>query len=475
MSEQPRQFGPDRLRVDQLRLDQLRLDQSRLDRMRPYDRLFQAGVISLPYLSYFSWVGLGIPLIYLLKTFKRSPLDKFTRNGLFLISGLMVLSGLFAFDRGEAFLQLTNYLPLFLLFAYLPYLLRGSERLEQLAFGMVVAAIPLNFLALGDYLLRASFVPRQIRRIPIVQWIRGRPHEGRALATFGHPNALAAYLVILFGLGLGLIVCHNLRQQSAIARPQPSKAFARPIWLYFGTFINLLGIFCSGSRNGLLVAVSQLILFGIFAGVSAKASAKASWAILWGGLLGIGSIGAGIFWLGIGGRSQLWGNWTDQSRLVIWRIALDLMRERPLLGWGLGNYKFLYPSRIVGLNLQETYVGHPHNLWLMWGCEGGILLMLAFSFWVGYLCFRGVRALILQQLQPIDRAILLGYLAAFWGCIAFALFDVPIFDARLNIVGWVLLAGIYTLVSSTSESPSGPMMNEDQNWGAIDQDEQRRQ
>ncbi len=430
--------------------------------LRGYDRLFAFGLITLPYLTYLGLVGIGVTLICLLITLRRSPLDKLTRNGLLLITGLMVLSGFFAFDRGEAFLQLTNYLPFFLLFAYLPYLLRGAERLEELAFSMVLTAIPLNLLALGDYILRVGWIPRQIRRIPFVKWVRSRPHEGRALATFGHPNALAAYLVILFGLGLGLIVCHNLRRQRAIA-PHLPKRFSHPAWLYLGTFINLLGIFCSGSRNGLLVSVSQLVLFGVFT--------KASRAIVLGGLLSMGGIGVGIAWLGIGGRSQ-WGNWTDESRLVIWRIALDLMRERPLLGWGLGNYKFLYPSRIVGLNLQETYVGHPHNLWLMWGCEGGIVLMLTFSFWVGYLCFRGVKALILHQLERGDRAILLGYLAAFWGCIAFALFDVPIFDARLNVMGWVLLGGIYTLVSGASERRSSHMINEDQNWGAIDQNEQ---
>ena len=206
---------------------------------RLYDRLFQAGLITLPYLTYLGLVGIGVALIYLLITLRRSPLDKMTRNGLLLISGLMVLSGFFAFDKGEAFLQLTNYLPFFLLFAYLPYLLRGAERLEELAFRIVLTAIPLNFLALGDYILRASWIPRQIRRIPFVKWVRSRPHEGRALATFGHPNALAAYLVILFGLGLGLIVCHNLRQR-AIA-PHSPKRFSHPAWLYLGHFYQSVG------------------------------------------------------------------------------------------------------------------------------------------------------------------------------------------------------------------------------------------
>jgi hypothetical protein len=35
---------------------------------------------------------------------------------------------------------------------------------------------------------------------------------------------------------------------------------------------------------------------------------------------------------------------------------------------------------------------------------------------------------------------------AFLGCTAFSLFDVPIFDARINALGWMLLAGIWGIV-----------------------------
>jgi hypothetical protein len=88
----------------------------------------------------------------------------------------------------------------------------------------------------------------------------------------------------------------------------------------------------------------------------------------------------------------------------------------------------------------------------MLGCEAGLLVTIALTFWVGYLCFRGVKVLVLRQLSSSDRAILLGYLAAFWGCIVFALFDVPLFDARLNFLGWLLLAGIYAIASLPTES-----------------------
>ena len=396
------------------------------DRFR---KIFRFSPIALPYLSYVGIVGLLTDTIYLWKTFRRSPLDLRIRQGLWLISGLMVISSCLAFDRGEAFLQLTNYFPYFLMFAVLPYFLKGIVQLERLALDLVLTSMPLNLLAFGEYLLRSPWVSRPVRRLGWVKWLRDRPHEGRAMVTFGHPNALAAYLVVVFGLGLGLILCYHWRRSIG----QSDKP--HPALLYAATFLNLLGIFSAGSRNGLLVAVSQLVLVSLLS--------RASRAIWIAGLVSIGSILAGVAALGLGGRTQLVGTWTDESRLLIWRIAIDMIRERPLFGWGLGNYKFQYPLRIVGLNAQETYVGHPHNLWLMLGCEAGLLVAIALTIWVGVICFRAVKQL--MQAPVSDRAIILSYLAAFWGCMAFSLFDVPLFDARLNAMGWLLLAGLWRL------------------------------
>ena len=401
------------------------------DRFR---KIFRFSPIALPYLSYVGIVGLLADTIYLWKTFRRSPIEPPLQTGLLWISGLMVISSCFAVDRGEAFLQLTNYFPYFLMFAVLPYFLKGIVQLERLALDLVLTSMPLNLLAFGEYLLRSPWVSRPVRRLGWVKWLRDRPHEGRAMVTFGHPNALAAYLVVVFGLGLGLILCYHGRRSAGQSRAR-SNRFTHPVWLYAATFLNLLGIFSAGSRNGLLVAISQLILVSLLS--------RASRAIWIAGLVSIGGMLAGVAALGLGGRTQLVDTWTDESRLLIWRIAIDMIRERPLFGWGLGNYKLQYPQRIVGLNAQETYVGHPHNLWLMLGCEAGLLVAIALTIWVGVICFRAVKQL--MQAPSNDRAIILSYLAAFWGCMAFSLFDVPLFDARLNVMGWLLLAGLWRL------------------------------
>lgn len=367
--------------------------------------------------------------------FRRSALDSSTRNLLLAITGLLLLSCLFAADRGEAFLQLANFLPYILLFSVLPYLLKGTEPLQQLAFSVVIAAIPINLLAIVEYVLRFPGIPRWLKRTPLSRWYRARPHAERAMVMFGHPNALAGYLVLVLGLGLGLILWSLQRRDnvSVDLTRLPINPKALVILLYIGTFSCLLGIFASGSRNGLIVAVSQLLVFSLFT--------KASRVILIAGLVGSAAIVTGAAWLGIGGRSLSVASWADDPRVGVWRFALDLLEQRPWLGWGLGNFKLQYPP---GLIPEYKYIAHPHNFWLLLAVEAGIPVMILFTWFVGRICYRAVRQLIAEPFKA-SQAILLAYLLSFWGCVAFAWFDVSFYDARINVTNWVVLTGLYSL------------------------------
>lgn len=135
-------------------------------------RLFRYSLASLPYLYYVSFLGLFANIVYLLARFHKTALDPLTRNGLLLISGMMLINCAFAVNRGEALLQLSNFLPFFLFFSVLPYLMRRVEQLERLAIDLVIATIPINLLALVQYLCKADFVSRKLRKNPIVHWFR---------------------------------------------------------------------------------------------------------------------------------------------------------------------------------------------------------------------------------------------------------------------------------------------------------------
>lgn len=394
-------------------------------------RIFDLSLLSLPYLIYLSLAGLIGVMLFLLSTFRQTAIDRLTQISLLVLGGLLILSSLVAIDRGEALLQLANFLPFFLLFAVLPFLFKGVEQLEQTAFLLVLTAIPLNIISLFEYFLKAPGLPRQIRRIPFVKWVRSAPHKGRAMVVFDHPNWFASYLVLMLGLGLGLVLHYAMQSRHQPAPLHPRQRLLKRI-VVAATFLNLVGIFCSGSRNGLVVAVLQLAIFALL--VKGRAIAFAGFA----GLIGLVSV---VAIRGIGGRSLSLTEWADDPRIGVWQIAIDLMRERPWLGWGLGSYKLLYPSRLIDPEYPNVF--HPHNFWLMLGCETGWPFMVLFTLLIGWLCYQTTRALMQGQIKFPDREILWGYLLAFGGCVAFALFDVTLYDARINVVNWVVLGGIY--------------------------------
>lgn len=419
-------------------------------------QLLRGSLVVLPYVSYLGLVGLAVLIFSLLIKFKRSALDDLTRNGLLLITGLLLLSCALADDRTEAFLQLANFLPFFLLFSVVPFVLNSTERLAQLAWSLVITAIPINVVALVEYILKSSFIPRSFYSNPLVRWGRAQPHTGRAIVNFNHPNALANYLVLILGLGLGLILyCHAAGRlgKTLLTEQKRTKRL-----LYLATYVNLLGIFCSGSRNGLMVAIVQIVLFGILWGVLLGSSR----VVFLTSLISLGGILTGAAALGIGGRSLSLVDWVNDPRLRLWVISLDLWRDRPWLGWGLGNYKFQFADRLLALYptcntvrdqrivpVACADVMHSHNFWLTLATEAGALVAIGFTLWVGYLCYRSVKALLSQQLKPGDRAMLLGYLLAFLGCVAFACFDVTLYDSRTNALSWAILSGIYASTLSS--------------------------
>lgn len=414
-------------------------------------RLFRFSFVSLPYFYFAVFPGLIGVIGLLWGKFRQSALDRSTNRLLLVITGLMLLSCLFAADRGEALLQLNNFLPYMLLFTVLPYLLDRTEALAGLAMDVVIATIPINLVAAVEYVLRSPEIPRWLRRTQLSRWFRSRPHAERAMVMFGHPNALASYLVLVLGLGLGLI----LYQANRNVKPKRWQKLG----LYVGVGSCLVGIFASGSRNGILVAISQLVVFGLLANPVKANLAKANLAKanpakanpanqlnrwIWGlGAIGLTGLIAGVVRLGVGGRSLLEIDWANDPRVGVWRFGLNLLVQRPILGWGLGNFKLQYPP---GLIPEYEYIAHPHNFWLLLAVEAGIPVMILFTVLVGRIYYGAIQQLFNPALPAADRSLTLAYVLAFWGCITFALFDVAFYDARINVMNWFLLAGLYSLV-----------------------------
>jgi hypothetical protein len=60
---------------------------------------------------------------------------------------------------------------------------------------------------------------------------------------------------------------------------------------------------------------------------------------------------------------------------------------------------------------------------------------------IGWIVYRGV--VWLRAAGGRDRLIMFTYVLTFMACTVFSLFDVTLFDARVNVMGWLVLAAIW--------------------------------
>lgn len=417
---------------------------------KAHETWFLISLVILPYASYLGLVGLGLMLLGWLVAYPQEIWHRLCHQGWLWLTLGMGLSIVFAENPVQAALQSTNFWPFFVFFAglsiYITRLPQPFQSLEQWAFWLLMASIPINLRALVEYLFATAPLLKPTLDIngagQVMSW------ASRVDSVFGNPNVLAAYLVIVFGLGLGLCLqtLHlttaqktqspaSPRSITGVARSRLSSLLPQRIrWTYGATALIPIGILCSGSRNGVLALILQLLI--------ATALMRRHRQLLWVGLGGATAIFIGMLHWGIGGRSIPEAFSSSQIRLDIWKMALPIIQQHPWLGIGFGGFQANYVPNSIP---YHPFLAHLHNLWLHLAAEAGLPVMLIFTGIVGWICYRAVRHYSLSTWCRGDRPLLIGYGLGFLACVLFAMFDITLFDVRVNLLGWVMLAVLQAL------------------------------
>ena len=455
----------------------------------------QLALIVLPFSPLLGSFGIFFALLALWKTHARKMLARPFNQGLIVLSLLMILSATLSSHPGDAFLGLFNFLPFFLGFAVLSEVIQSPGQLRRLAWIIVITSIPVVLIGLLQML--AGLLGFQHPFHPQILWVlldwnidpKGTP-PGRMSSIFFYANVLANYLVLSFAFALGLWIeavgesrqkaedrslvighwssdntNHGPRATSQSsnegqrtkdegqAKIQNPKSKIQN-WLSFHSQIlfltpavlgNAIALILTNSRNAWVIAAIACLAFGLYRG----------WYWLWMGMSVVAGMVLGASfapspcreWLRSIVPAFFWARLTDELypdrpvptlRTTQWQFALHLTQQRPWTGWGLRNFSPLYEAA------TQFKLGHPHNLPLMLLCETGIPATLLFLGLVGWAVVQGFR-----QLSSFgdgrDRWILLTFLTAFLSYAGFSLFDITLFDARMNWYGWFLLAGIWGL------------------------------
>lgn len=137
------------------------------------------------------------------------------------------------------------------------------------------------------------------------------------------------------------------------------------------------------------------------------------------------------------------------TRSTIWGMALEGVKERPLLGWGHGNFNFVFNKNYkASLYAQEQWFDRVHDIFLDWLIAAGILGFTAYFSIMGAVVYY-LFWLPLWRKEPdpyfnvLERAVILGLLAGY------LMHNVVVFD---NIISYIfygcLLALIHARVAS---------------------------
>jgi O-antigen ligase/cytochrome c-type biogenesis protein CcmH/NrfG len=131
-------------------------------------------------------------------------------------------------------------------------------------------------------------------------------------------------------------------------------------------------------------------------------------------------------------------------RGVIWGMAWEGVKERPVLGWGQSNFNYVfnknYDSRLYG---QEQWFDRVHNIFFDWLIAGGFLGLIAYlSIFVSALYYLFILPLWKKDDETftvLERAVLLGILVGYFT------HNLVVFD---NIVSYIFFAVILALIHS---------------------------
>lgn len=320
-----------------------------------------------------------------------------------------------SYERSQGAITLLTYLLLFLLAAEQFTTLARARRLPG---ALAAASGPLVLLSLGQAVGWNPFGLVSDARSPIY-------------ATLGRANFVGAYLGMMVPLTLALLLSARRRWRVA--------------WLALLVGqIGVIGLTLARSA-WLATAVSLSIFLLLYYG---PRLARRWRRLAWGGVaLLLLSGPLSVVWLG-----QQQGGSTA-ARLSIWQGAAELIRQRPLLGYGADSLGLLfprvYPPELVYYQGRDFFVDRAHNLFLDWAMVAGLPGLLAFGLLLLLFVSLSLKAL-RRPLPPAQRALLAAIVAAVLGNVANNLTS---FDVTPTAMATWLLLGMGVALASPPLPP----------------------
>jgi O-antigen ligase len=317
---------------------------------------------------------------------------------IFVLAGFFGVNPAFSFwsnfERGEGGLQML-YLGVFFLLLIL--LFKEKSDWQKLFLISIIAGVLMIFYGVfaGLKYIDAETtiqiidgVPQKIltgQGGPLYQTFKSfigpdfRDEGYRFAGSIGNPAYVAVYLVFIIFYALYLLIekyRYRLKSAGAIG--------LMAVIIFFSIFF-----FLAATRGAFIGVVVAGLSGLIYLGFSIKSWRK--WFLL-AGIIALLAVGSLVYFRNTDFVKSLPGGRifdisfqaeNFQNRMVIWKIALDGFKERPLLGWGPENFpvvfdKYYNPKHYSLAAGFGAWYDRAHNIFLDYLTQAGILGLLSF-------------------------------------------------------------------------------------------------
>ena len=194
----------------------------------------------------------------------------------------------------------------------------------------------------------------------IVFWIFHAGSDRPTLGPFVYYNQYAAFIEAVLPLALVRAILDQRR---------------RMLYSVIGALL-LASVVAGGSRAGTILCLAEVIVIPLVALGQGIISRRAAGRVLLATLSTLVVLGAVAGWDVIWKRLQEPNPYAVRKDFLL--SSLEMVRERPLTGFGLGTWSEVYPG--FARFDDGLFANQAHNDWAQWAAEGGIpffLLMVA--------------------------------------------------------------------------------------------------
>ena len=348
---------------------------------------------------------------------------------LYLLSVLILISA-FASPFGlQSCAGIFNWLPFFLLFWSLSTYLRYKSNIRRVAMSLVYGTIPVLIIGFSQLIFRFDESLRVFGSFIVWHVL----DNGEFTGVFYNRNICAAWLAVSFPFFVAAI------GSQIHSKEDISKKVVASLALFSVT----LAIVLTNSRNavGSLILGSSGMISDIFLASHSIGGVKFSRLSI--ALFALPVVSSFCICLGLVDPvlDALGRFFADENRLEIWRFGVLIASSNFFVGSGPGGFT----GYVSLLSPFDKSFYHVHSLPLDLWVSYGFFALAVFLVYVFYWLFAAVRSGMLQE-SLFSKA----WIIAFVLLVIIHATDLPYLDARINLVGWILFAGIVSSAESSS-------------------------